>query len=227
MKYVILCLITVILVSCSGVQNQTMAPDQRETALPVLSQTQAIAINTPTRTVDSTSIPTATVYDFPVWMKSPETVILAALFKDDLKHTRTIYFLNAATGDKFELSPTMRFGGFFWYDNMNFGLLSEDLKTTYKYDLQTGEVSTESVSSQSIRFLTQDWVNGLIRFHDPSSGEIIFDDARQTNKSLNKSFTAAWNEDKVLTVTDNKTTQPSPAREERPAGRWQGCYTNT
>jgi hypothetical protein len=207
MKYVVLCLITVILVSCSGVQNQTLTPNQGKTALPVMTETQVIAINTLTSTAESTPIPAATAYDFPSWMKSPETVTLAALFKDDLKHIRNIYFFNAATGDKFELSPTKRFGGFFWYDNMNFGLLAEDLNTSYKYNLQTGEVFTESASSQSTRFLSPNWVNGLITFHDPSSGKIIFDDARQTNKSLNKLFTVAWSEDNVLTVTDNKTNQ--------------------
>jgi hypothetical protein len=207
MKYTILCLITVILVSCSEVHNPVLTPSQREIASPQATETQLVIVNTPTEVVKSTPIPTATIYDFPSWMKSPETVILAALFKDDLKHIRKIYFFNAATGEKFELSPTMPFGGFFWYDNMNFGLLSTDLKTSYKYNFQTGEVSSESVSSQSTRFLTQDWVNGLTTFHDPSNSEIIFDDARQINKSLNKLFTAEWNEDKVLTVTDNKTNQ--------------------
>jgi hypothetical protein len=207
MKYVVLCLTMVILVSCSGVKNQMITPGQAETALPVMTETHAIAINTPTSPVEPTPVPTATGYDFPSWMKSPETVILAALFKDDLKHTRNIYFFNADTGDKFELSPKIRFGGFFWYDNMNFGLLSEDLKTSYKYNLQTGEVSTESVPSESTRFLSRDWVNGLITFHDPSTGEITFDDVRQTNKSLNKLFTAEGNEDKALTVTNNKTNQ--------------------
>jgi hypothetical protein len=207
MKYVVLCLITVILVSCTGVQNQTLTPVYSEIASPQVTETQAVVINTPTSALESTPISTATVYDFPSWMKSPETVILAALFKDDLKHIRNVYFFNAATGDKFEFSPTIRFGGIFWYDNMNFGLLSEDLKTSYKYNLQTGEVSTKSVPPQSTRFLSPDWVNGLITFYDPSNDEIIFDDARQTNKSLNKLYTAAWSEDNVLTVTDNKTNQ--------------------
>ena len=101
----------------------------------------------------------------------------------------------------------MRFGGFVWYDNMDFGLLSDDLKTSYKYNLQTGEVSTEPVLSESTRFLSRDWVNGLITFHDPSNGETTFDDVRQTNKSLNKLFTAEANEDSVLMVTSNKTNE--------------------
>ena len=78
-----------------------------------MTETEAFAINTPTNVVESTPFPTALVYDFPVWMKSPETVILAALFVDDLKHTRNISFFNAATGEKFELNPTIPFGGFF------------------------------------------------------------------------------------------------------------------
>jgi hypothetical protein len=208
MKYLVLCLVTVILVSCSRVQNQTPTSDQVEITLPAMTETQAIATKPPTSTEESTPVPTSTVYDFPSWMKNPETMTLATLFKDDLKHTRNIYFFNADTGDKFELSPTTRFGGFFWYDNMNFGLLSEDLKTSYKYNLQTGEVSAESMPSESTRFLSRDWVNGLITFDDPSTGEITFDNVRQTNKSLNKLFTAEGNEDKVLiTVTNNKTNQ--------------------
>jgi len=184
-----------------------LTPNQVETALPVMTETQAIAINSPTSIVEPTPLPTATVYDFPSWMRKPETVMLAALFKDDLQHTRNIYFFNADTEDKFELSPTIRFGGFFWYDNMNFGLLSEDLKTSYRYNLQSGEVSAEPLPSESTRFLSRDWVNGLITFHDPSTGEIIFDDVRETNKSLNKLFTAEVNEDKLLTVTNNKTNE--------------------
>ena len=208
MKYVILSWITVLLVSCSGINNQTSLPTQIETASTAIVETQGPINTTPTDAVESTPIPTSTVYDFPSWMYSAETGILAALFRDDLEHTRKIYFFNAATGEKFELNPTMPFGGFFWYDNMNFGLLAKDLKTAYKFSLQTGQVSTESISPQSTRFLTRDWVNGLVIFNEPSSGEIIFDDARQTNKSWNKEFTAQWNDDdKAITVTDTMTNQ--------------------
>ena len=176
MKYAILSLMTVVLISCSGVQTRAPTPIQNETALPQMTETQSIAVSTLSDVVESTPIPTATVYDFPSWMKNPETAILSALFKDDLEHTRNIYFFNASTGEKFELKPTVAFGGFFWYDNMNFGLLAKDLKTTYKFDLQTGQVSATPVSSQTTRFLSRDWVYGLVAFNEPSSDEIIFDD---------------------------------------------------
>jgi hypothetical protein len=207
MKYMFFCLISAILVSCSGVSVLTPIPYQSKTPFPTMAKTVVVATNTSSSVVEATPIPTDTVYDFPLWMKSPETVILAALVKDDLKHSRKVHFFNAATGEKFELSPTMRFGGFFWYDNMNFGLLSEDMKTTYKYNLQTGKVSEESVPPESTRFLSKDWVNGLVTFNDPANGKIAFDNVRQRNKSLNKLFSAEWNENKVLTVTDNKSNQ--------------------
>jgi hypothetical protein len=208
MKYVILSLIMVILASCSGAQAQTPTSVQIETVLSPATEAQAVINKTPTAIVEVSPSPTSSVYDFPSWMSNSDTTVLAALFRDDLGHTRKIYFFNVTTGEKFELNPTMPFGGFFWYDNRNFGLLAKDLNSAYKLNLQTGQVYSEPVSPQSTRFLSKDWVNGLVIFNEASNGGFTFDDARQTNKSLNKVFTAQWIDDKkAISVTDTKTNQ--------------------
>src|SRR6266542_886459 len=191
MKYTVLSLIMLFLVSCSGVQDQTSTPAQIETASPVVTETQPVVHKTPTDVVESTTIPVPTVYDFPSWMKNPKTAILAALFRDDLEQARKIYFFNATTGEKFEMNPTMPFGGFFWYDNMNFGLLAKDLNIAYEFNLQTGQIHTESISQQSARLLDKDWVNGLVMFKE-STEEFVFDKTRFSNTSKNKSFAAEW-----------------------------------
>ena len=141
MKNVNLILVTVLLVSCSGIQGQqTPNLNQISTASTVVAETQAPIQKAPTATAVSTTIPTSTVYDFPSWMSHPDTVMLAALIRDDTEGTRKINFFNAATGEKFEMSPSIDFGGFFWHDNMNFGLLAEDMMTSYTFNLQSGQV---------------------------------------------------------------------------------------
>lgn len=208
MKYVVLGWITIILISCSGVQDKAPTPTQHEITPVVFTETPAVIVGNPTDFVESMPIPTKTVYDFPSWMNNPQTVVLAALFRDDLEKSRKIYFFNAATGEKFELNPAMPFGGFFWYDNMNFGLLAEDMNAAYKFDLKTEKIQTETISPHSTRFLTKTWTNGLIMFDELSSSEITFDDAQETNKSLNKLFTAQWSSaEKRITASDTKTNQ--------------------
>jgi hypothetical protein len=74
---------------------------------------------------------------------------------------------------------------------MNFGLLSKDLKTAYRVNLQTGQVNTETISSQSARLLDKDSVNGLVMFKEPND-EFVFDKVRFNNTSKNKTFAAEW-----------------------------------
>jgi hypothetical protein len=176
----------------------------------VKTSTPTIMIETqiPTNTPESTSIPTSIVHKFPAWMKDPETIILAALIWDDFKKSQKNCFFNVATGEKFEMAVSMDYYGIFWYDNMNFGILSRDMKNAYKYNLQSGQIFTETIPPQSTRFIADGWVGGLAISNEPKSNEIIFTDTWQTNMSLGKSFIAKWTDDNsVVRVTDTATGQ--------------------
>jgi hypothetical protein len=212
----VLILITVILASCSGIQNKLTPTSTQEKIIPTrIADSPSTIPESSTNTAAPTTIPTAipteipttTTSKFPLWMANPGTDVLAALIRDDIKKIREIQFFNAATKEKFNLNPPMDFGGFFWYDNMNFGLLSKDMETAYRFNLETGQMITSSVSSQSTRFLYKDWANGLVTFTDPSSNEMIFDTLWETNKSLNKKYTAEWVDRHVIRVTETATDQ--------------------
>jgi hypothetical protein len=215
MKKVILVLHVFLLLSCAENQKQPdFLPTQTEntqavivkTSTPtIMIETQTPPMKSPTNTVGATSTPTLVVHEFPYWMKDPNTTIFTALIWDD---SQRIYFFNAATSEKFEMDVPTDFSGFFWYDNMNFGILSEDLQTAYKYDLQSGQILTEIVPPQSTRFIANDRVNGLAISNQPKSNEIIFTDTRKTNMSLNKSYIAEWtDDDRIVSVSDTATGQ--------------------
>jgi hypothetical protein len=122
--------------------------------------------------------------DFPSWMSNPNTVILEALIIDDVKQTLKIHFINAATEEKFELDVSKDFGGFFWHNNLNFGVVVKNTKTVQKYNLQTGEILTESFPFDNLAEYRRD------RFIKSK-----------------KHFAELDAEDKVLTVKDTKTNE--------------------
>jgi hypothetical protein len=96
--------------------------------------------------------------------------------------TLNVHFFNAATGDKFELAISKDFGGFFWYDNMNFGIVSKDSNNTHKFDLRTGKASID-----------------LTPFKVP-------DDYWKRIESSNGHYTAELDrDDKIITVKDSET----------------------
>lgn len=181
MKYLIIGLSVVFLSSCSGFNSQTSKPAQVQNTPVAVSETE-VSINAPT----VTPIPVAATpsLDFPSWMSNPTTTILAALIKDDVNQTLKIHFINAATEEKFELDVSKDFGGFFWYDNMNFGVIAKDTETAQKYSLQTGQISTESIPP------------------------INPDEYWKSRTSINEQYIAQWDsDDKVITVEDKKTNE--------------------
>ena len=179
MKYVILGLSVVFLTSCSGFKPQLSQPIQAQNTPTVVSETPVETLS-----LTPTPVPTSMILDFPSWMSNPNSTVLAAFIRDDVAQSFEIHFFNAATGARFEVVAPKDFDGFFWYDNMNFGIVVKDSNSTYKFNLRTGKVSTDATP-----------------FEPP-------DDYWKSKKSLNKQYIAQLDmDDKVITVTDTKTTE--------------------
>lgn len=181
MKYLIIGLSVIFLSSCSEFNSQTDQPAQVQNTPIAVSET-AISIKTPAVTpIPTTAIPSL---DFPSWMSNPDTVVLAALIRNDVNQTLQIRFFNAATEEKFELDVSKGFGGFFWYDNMNFGVIVKETEIAQKFNLQTGQISTEPIS--------------------PINPEEYW----KSRTSINRQYIAQWDsDDKVITVEDTKTNE--------------------
>lgn len=170
----------VFLSSCSDFAFQTAQPIQTLDTPTTASNTE---LPVEKLSLTPTPVPTTTKIDFPSWMSNPDTAVLAAYIRDDIVKSLKIQFFSAATGEKFELAAFKDFGWFFWYDNQHFGIVSKDLNSTYKFDLQTGKVSTDTTP-----------------FEAP-------DDHWKRIKSSNGQYTAELDaDDKIITVKDAKTT---------------------
>jgi len=200
-------------VGCSKTSHATPLIETVEIAFPTRTEaveTATVATDTPlpyTETPEARPSVIPTIYDLPAWLTSLNANVLAALITDNFKGIRNIAFFNAGTAERFEIPMPQDTMGFFWYDSMNFGFLSNDLKTAYRIDFATGKVYTEPVSPQSTRLLDRDWVNGLVRFQE-SNTEFVFDKAIFSWASKNKSFTAEWvDSQKNIVVTDTKNHQ--------------------
>ncbi len=212
MKNAIIVFVAFLLVSCSGATLQTpTSPVETETLVtaetvePIIVATKTQLL--PAKTATATPPVVPAFEDLPPWLVTPDPNVLAALITDDLRWIRNVAFFNVATGEKYEISMPKHVSGFFWYDNMNFGLLSKDLRTAYRVNFRTGQLYTETISPQSTRLLDKDWVNGLVLFKE-SNNEFVFDKAILSNASKNKSFAAEWiDSQKNVVVTDTKTKQ--------------------
>ena len=213
MKHMVVGLIAFFLVSCSGTSYQTPSSGHVETSIPTATEAiEPVEVTTKTslprtKTPEATPIVVPPIDDLPAWLKDSSPNVLAALITDDLKGIRDVAFFNVATGERYAIPMPKGTSGFFWYDSMNFGFLSKDLKTAYHIKFESGEILTEAISPQSTRLLNKDWVNGLVMFKE-SNNEFVFDRAILSNASKNKSFTAEWGGDQnTVVVTDTKTSQ--------------------
>ena len=57
----------------------------------------------------------------------------------------SLSFLNASTGEWYELPPLKNVPYYFWLDNMHAGYLSDDLLTLYLLDLNTGKATYKAI----------------------------------------------------------------------------------
>lgn len=214
MKKVTLLLLILVLTSCTGGNNKAPLPLNSPTDNPtatILSPTSpsirpAVTIAVPNSELVEpipTSIrPTPTVtlepfpnsYDLPVWMKATETPIAAAVISDEPGHTRKIAFFNPDTGESYEILMNRSTGGFFWFDNQNFGFLANDLKTVYRLNLTSGKAFVEEIPPLAARLVEPDWngfVNGLKIVGNPDDAqEFTFTSLWQVDVSKNGTYAA-------------------------------------
>ncbi len=213
-------LIVLCLVSCSDSAIQTTSTLQPLATLSTNTSITATAITIELPTPASVALQSD--YVFPAWLSDPETNILAALITNDNQHTRKISFINPATSESYDIPIPDDVSGYFWYDKENFGLLSQDLKSAARINLQTGSVIKESISSEATQYLNPEdddyrsayipTANALEITTDSTTGGIIFGRPSYTkygNKSKSGRFSASWSgEDNTrITVMDNKTHQ--------------------
>jgi len=178
MKYLIIGLSFIFLSACSGFNLQTSQPAQTQN-ISIITETP---IKTPT--VTPSPLSTAPSLELPTWMSNPNTAILAALIRDDVNQIRKIHFINPATEEKYELSVPNDYGGFFWYDNMNLGVIVKDTETAQKFNLQTGQITIEPVP--------------------PFKPDKFWKDSI----SINQNYIAQWDRDnKIITVEDTRTNE--------------------
>lgn len=197
-------LLFVFLVACT-----TNATQVSETQTPQpINPTQTKAVN-PTNTLLPEQLFPDITYIFPEWVKDLNTPVLVALLENQNTDSRKIAFFNAETGEEFDLNMPEITNGYFWYDAQNFGLLSKDLKTAYKLNLLTGEVSSQEVSSESVRLLEPEWHHGLEIITEVNSvSNITFDDAWNHSNSKERNFTALKKSDwDGIIVTNNLTNE--------------------
>lgn len=196
-------LLFIFLVACNTKATQVSATQTPTKIIP--TNTQEIK---PTITFSPEPLFPDIVYQFPEWMQNLNTPVLAALLDNQVSNTRKIAFFNAETGEEFDLEMPENTNGYFWYDTQNFGLLSKDLKIAYKLNLLTGEVSSQEVTSESVRLLDSEWHHGLEIISKPNR-EYIFDDARwNLENSKDKNLTAEKKSDwDGITVVNNLTNE--------------------
>jgi len=179
-------LLILIVVSCQKAQPDiTQAPTKLTITSPLFPTVNNL-IQTPLpynpvqlATVASTKIAIETAYKLPLWMGSPDTVILMDFIIEAMSFK--LLFLNALTGEKFYFPIPTDAGKYFWFDNMHFGFLSNDLKYMYVIDASEGLVSTIQVSENSTRFLDLPGdIRALEVEHNPTQpDDYIFDYAHE------------------------------------------------
>ena len=202
MKKLTFGLLILALTSCMGGKNPTPYPTEIPTAtivsptIPSIKPVVTAAVPnsemvepSPTRVRPTPTVtlePFPGSYDLPVWMKTTETTIAAAVISNEPENTRNITFFNAATGESHEILMNRSTSGFFWYDNQNFGFLASDLKTVYRLNLTSGKVFLEEMPPLAARLVEPDWINGFV------NGLNIVDSS-VSNQEI--TFTATWQQD--------------------------------
>lgn len=202
MKNIIFLLISFLIISCSNHGTPTNESPTSQAGSPTPPKEVS-----PTSTISQAPLFSETIYNFPEWMKDLNTPLLAAFLEDQRSNSRKIAFFNANTGEEFDLEMPDNTNGYFWYDAENFGLLSKDLKTAYKFNLLTGKVSLQEVDSRSTRLLDPEWHHGLNILQE-TNGEYTFDDAWNRVNSKDKNFTSHRKPDRDgIVVTNNLTNE--------------------
>jgi len=155
-------------------------------------------------------------FDFPSWMNNSQTMILAnpiTEIKGFEIVSANIMFLNALTGERYDVPFPSDAEAYFWHDNMHFGFLSDDLQVMYLLDLSSGQIIEQNSTIESTRLLSIDNdITPLILIQDPLSlSNFMFDYAFRywgSPYSTDTRYLAESDEyinESPITVTDSKT----------------------
>jgi PBP1b-binding outer membrane lipoprotein LpoB len=218
----VLCLSLLILSSCT---NSPTATTESKTPSP-----PPIAISiTPTITHLPSSFPSATPtekpfviypshFNFPEWMTNSQTIILANPITERKGFeiiSAKIMFLDALTGERYDIPFPSNAKAYFWYDNMHFGFLSDDFQVMHLINLSNGQVIEKNATIKSTRLLSMDdsFIPLTIRQDPLSPSESMFDYASSywgSPYSIDTQYFAnsdrSINEEPI-TVTDLETNQ--------------------
>ena len=162
MKKLTFVLLILALTSCMGGKSETQLLTEIPTVT-IVSPTIPSVTPVLTATALNSEIlePSPSSYDLPLWMKTADSTIAAAVITNDRERTRKIAFFNVATGESYEILINQSTSGFFWYDNQNFGFLVNDLKTVYRLNLSSGNMFLEEMPFLATRLLEPDSITGL------------------------------------------------------------------
>jgi len=157
-------------------------------------------------------------FNFPEWMSNSQTMILANPITERKGFeiiSANIMFLDALTGERYNIPFPSNSKAYFWYDNMHFGFLSDDFQVMHLLNLSNGQVIEKNVTIKSTRLLSIDdsFIPLAIRQDPLSPSESMFDYAFSywgSPYSIDTRYFAesdrSINEEPV-TVTDLETSQ--------------------
>ncbi len=204
--------------SCGG---NLYTPTKSFTILPSVTNTPiytsnppVIPTNTPTPPSNSSVFPDS-LYDLPTWISDPNTSIVTDMIQQEEGRitSNKLSFLNASTGERFEIQVPSKRISYFWFDKMHFGFLSDDMETMNLINLASGQVSISAISKRSTRLLdTNHSIYVLNVIPDPlSPNNILFeptDGINQLSVSVDTHYSAELNnshDERQIIVTDLET----------------------
>lgn len=179
MRLAMLLAVFVLLAACEQAQPSPTSWATFSPSATIFLRTLPIPTRAPTKTATQIYLPPSS-YDLPTWMSDPNTMILADLIINGYGQNASyekLSFLNAETGEWYDMQAPPNGWNYFWYDNMHFGLLSDDFQTMYLMDLGTGQVSSTPVLPKATRLLEPiSYFSALQIKQDPlSTNEFVFD----------------------------------------------------
>lgn len=111
----------------------------------------------PSNTPQPTQTPTATPIthiDVPGWLGDPNASVLLIPRGEYDSEIHTFVFINADSGEEFELPDQTNIGGYFWMSNgLYFGMIDFENRTISFLDVKTGDFERAIPLQESFRFV--------------------------------------------------------------------------
>lgn len=179
--------LTIILPILSCVQQQaqpisiiTETSQRSQTPQLAITSSQTPAVFPSATLTEKPFVNYPTHFNFPSWMGNSQTMILTNPITETKGNEITsanIMFLNALTGERYNIPFPSNANAYFWYDNMHFGFLSDDFQVMHFLDLGNGQVTEENTTIESTRLLSinDSFVPLVIRQDPLSPSSFMFD----------------------------------------------------